>query len=69
MTKYKKDNAMRKSNWYLSFGVGYLAIALLIKVLNMQYNYSTFIQGFSIGLGVVLIVRGFLIRKKERTKS
>ena len=61
------NNTMKKTNWYINIGVALIALALLLKFLNLNYNVSDFIQGFSIGLGLVLIVRGFFMKKKERS--
>ena len=60
---------MKKTNWYINIGVGFIALAILLKVLNLQYNASIFVQGFSIGLALVLIVRGFLVKRKEKKSN
>ncbi len=60
---------MKKTNWYINIGVAFIALAILLKVLNLQYNVSVFVQGFSIGLGLVLIVRGFLVKRKEKREQ
>ena len=57
---------MRKNNWYITIGVGFIALAILLKVFNLQHNTSIFFQGFSTGLGLVLIVRGFIMNRKSR---
>ena len=62
-------NTMKKTNWYINIGVGFIALAILLKVLNLQYNASIFVQGFSIGLGLVLIVRGFIVKRKEKKSN
>lgn len=59
---------MKKTNWYINIGVGFIALAILLKFLNLQLNASNFIQGFSVGLGLILIVRGFITTKKERNR-
>lgn len=64
----KTNITVEKTNWYINIGVGLIALAILLKVLNLEYNASLFMQGFSLVLGLVLIVRGFLI-KKEETKN
>lgn len=46
-------------------GVGFIALAILLKFLNLQHDASNFIQGFSVGLGLVLMVKGFLATKKR----
>ena len=60
---------MKRTNWYINIGVAFIALAILLKVLNLQYNVSVFVQGFSIGLGLVLIVRGFLVKRKEKREQ
>lgn len=60
------NNTMKKTNWYINIGVALIALALLLKFLNLNYNVSDFIQGFSIGLGLVLIVRGFFMCRKQK---
>ncbi len=59
---------MKKTNWYINIGVGFIALAILLKFLNLQLNASNFIQGFSVGLGLIFIVRGFIATKKERNR-
>lgn len=63
--KTTANNTMKKNNWYINIGVGFLALAILLKILNLQYNMSNFVQGFSIGLGLVLIIKGFLVMRKQ----
>ncbi len=60
---------MKKTNWYINIGVAFIALAILLKVFNLEYNASVFVQGFSIGLGLVLIVRGFLVKRKEKREQ
>ena len=60
---------MKKINWDITIGVGFIALAILLKVINLQYNASEFIQGFSTGLGLVLIIRGFPVWMKKDRKS
>lgn len=60
---------MKKTNWYINIGAGFIALAILLKVLNLEYNVSLFMQGFSLVLGLVLIVRGFLIKREEAKKQ
>lgn len=57
---------MKKINWDITIGVGFIALAILLKVINLQYNASEFIQGFSVGLGLVLIIRGFPVWMKKQ---
>ena len=64
--KITANNTMKKNNWYINIGVGFLALAILLKILNLQYNASVFVKGFSIGLGLVLIIKGFLVMRKQR---
>lgn len=65
----KTNITMKKTNWYINIGAGFIALAILLKVLNLEYNVSLFMQGFSFGLGLVLIVRGFLIKREEAKKQ
>ena len=62
-------NTMKKTNWYINIGVGFIALAILLKVLKLQYNASIFAQGFSIGLGLVLIVRGFIVKRVKKKSN
>jgi len=55
---------MKKLNWFTNIGIGLIALALLLKGLNLQHKAVFFIQGFSIGLGIILIVKGFFWVKK-----
>ena len=57
---------MKNTNWYIYIGVGFIALAILLKVFNLQHNTSIFFQGFSTGLGLVLILRGFIMNRKSR---
>ena len=66
--KITANNTMKKNNWYINIGVGFLALAILLKVINLQYNASVFVKGFSIGLGLVLIIKGFLVMRKQGKK-
>lgn len=59
---------MKNTNWYINIGVGFVALAILIKFLDLQHDASNFIQGFSVGLGLVLIVRGFIAKRKDTNK-
>ena len=66
--KITANNTMKKNNWYINIGVGFLALAILLKIFNLQYNASVFVKGFSIGLGLVLIIKGFLVMRKQGKK-
>lgn len=50
---------MVKLNWYIIAGVGLIALALILWGLRLHHNAVSFIQGFSIGLGIVFIFKGF----------
>jgi hypothetical protein len=56
---------MRKLNWYTKIGIGLIAIALLLTRLNLQHNVVLFTEGLSMGLGLVLIIKGFLVSRKR----
>jgi hypothetical protein len=60
---------MRKLNWYTIIGIGLITIAILLTRLNLQQNEVLFTQGLSIGLGLVLIIKGFLVRRKTTFKN
>lgn len=56
---------MKKLNWFTNVGIGLIMLTLILKFLNLQHNSIFFVQGFSIGLGIILIVKGFFINKKR----
>lgn len=56
---------MKKLNWFTTIGIGLIALALLLTRLNIQHNAECFVQGFSIGLGIVLIIKGFFVERKR----
>lgn len=55
---------MRKLNWFTKVGLGLIAISLLLSGLNFQQSVSSFAEGFTIGLGLVLTLKGFLTDRK-----
>jgi|UPI00047ACEED hypothetical protein len=52
-------DGMIKLNWFTKAGLGLIALALILWGLNLQNNAIFFIKGFSIGLGMVFIIKGF----------
>ena len=65
MESNKNNNIMKKLNWFTNVGIGLIMLTLILKFLNLQHNSIFFVQGFSIGLGIILIVKGFFINKKR----
>jgi hypothetical protein len=59
-----KNSVMRKMNLFLKCGLGLVAISLLLSGINLQHNASAFVEGLTIGLGLVLTIKGFLIERK-----
>ncbi len=55
---------MRKLNAFTKIGLGLIAISLLLSSLNFQLSVSSFAEGFTIGLGLVLALKGFLTDRK-----
>jgi hypothetical protein len=55
---------MRKLNGFTKVGLGLIAISLLLSSLNFQLSVSSFAEGFTIGLGLVLTLKGFLTDRK-----
>jgi hypothetical protein len=55
---------MRKMNLFLKWGLGLVALSLLLSGINLQHNASDFVEGLTIGLGLVLTIKGFLIERK-----
>lgn len=59
-----KNSVMRKMNMFLKWGLGLVALSLLLSGINLQHNASSFVEGLTIGLGLVLTIKGFLIERK-----
>jgi hypothetical protein len=55
---------MRKMNLFLKWGLGLVALSLLLSGINLQHNASAFVEGLTIGLGLVLTIKGFLVERK-----
>lgn len=60
---------MKKLNWFSTIGISLIALALLLTRLNIQHNVECFVQGFSIGLGIVLIIKGFFVERKRTSMN
>ena len=60
---------MKKLNWFSTIGISLIALALLLTRLKIQHNVECFVQGFSIGLGIVLIIKGFFVERKRTSMN
>jgi len=50
-------------NWFMKAGLGLIAISLVLSSLHIQHATTLFTEGFSIGLGLVLTIKGLFIKR------
>jgi hypothetical protein len=55
---------MRKLNWLIKGGLGLFAFSLLLSSRGIQRPATLFVEGFAIGLGLVLTIKGFFMERR-----